>query len=78
MELGDEINMNNHRSQPEFDKLEVGHILQKGKKRLRIIEIDYRRHIVYYREVGGGAKSNGALTESLYAQQCRKGVIHAV
>ncbi len=70
--------MTNHRQQPKFDELQVGNILQKGEKRLRIIEIDYRRHIVYYREVGGGAKSNGALTESLYNQQCRTGIIHAV
>ena len=77
-ELGDEINMNIHYPQPKFDELEVGHILQKGEKRLRIIEIDYRRHIVYYREVGGGVKSNGTLTESSYAQQCRNGAIYAV
>lgn len=70
--------MNRHYPQPKFDELEVGHILQKGEKRLRIIEIDYRRHIVYYREVGGGTKSHGALTESSYAQQCRNGVLHAV
>jgi len=76
--LGDEINMNNYYPPPKFDELQVGHILQKGEKRLRIIEIDYRRHIVYYREVGGTAKSNGALTESSYAQQCRKGLIHAI
>jgi len=76
--LGDEINMTNHRQQPKFDELQVGNILQKGEKRLRIIEIDYRRHIVYYREVGGGTKSHGALTENSYAQQCRKGVIQAV
>lgn len=78
LELGDEINMNIHYPQPKFDELEVGHILQKGEMRLRIIEIDYRRHIVYYREVGGGAKSSGTLTESSYAQQCRTGAIHAV
>jgi len=76
--LGDEINMNNCYPQPKFDELQVGNILQKGEKRLRIIEIDYRRHIVYYREVGGGTKSHGALTESMYNQQCQKGVIHAV
>ncbi len=70
--------MNNYYPQPKFDELQVGNILQKGEKRLRIIEIDYRRHIVYYREVGGGTKSHGALTENSYAQQCRKGVIQAV
>ena len=76
--MGDEINMNSDCAQPKFDELEVGHILKKGNKRLRIIEIDYRRHIVYYREVGGGTKSHGTLTESSYAQQCQKGVIHAI
>ena len=76
--MGDEINMDSHHPQPKFDELQVGNILQKDGKRLRIIEIDYRRHIVYYREVGGGIKSHGTLTESSYAQQCQKGVIHAV
>ena len=76
--MGDEIDMDSHHPQPKFDELQVGNILQKDGKRLRIIEIDYRRHIVYYREVGGGTKSNGALTENSYAQQCRKGVIQAV
>jgi len=76
--LGDEINMNSHCPQPKFDELQVGHILQKGEKRLQIIEIDYRRHIVYYLEVSDGSKVHGALTESSYAQQCRNGAIHAV
>ena len=76
--LGDEISMNGHCSQPKFDELEVGYILQKGDKRLRIIEIDYRRHIVYYREIGGGKKADGALTESSYAKQAQSGVIHTI
>ena len=76
--MGDEINMNGHCSQPKFDELQVGNILQKGEKRLRIIEIDYRRNIVYYREMGGGRKAHGVLTETAYAQQCRSGHIYPV
>lgn len=63
---------------PDFDELEVGQILKTKDRLLRIIEIDYRRNIVYYEEVGSNKRKQGSLTESSYLDECQGGRIHAV
>lgn len=68
--------MNSHRSQPKFDELEVGQILKQGERLLQIVEIDYRRNIVYYQEVD--TQNQGTLTESCYSQARQNGTMHVI
>ncbi|MFQ5676576.1 MAG: hypothetical protein ACE5G1_11810 [bacterium] len=69
--------MSNHRL-PNFDELEVGQLIKTKSRLLRIIEIDYRRNILYYEEVGSNKRKQGSFTKPSYLEECQGGKILAV